>query len=153
MTPARFNTFCKSLPHATYVCQWGGSHVWKIGGKVFAIGSTEAGDQFHVTFKCSPLAFEVLKEQPGCRPAPYLASRGMIWIQRTGPGALDDDGLKEHLRESYRLAGLNLTKARRRELGLDASTEGVQKAPGRKPSAAETGTPGSGRKPSRARRA
>ena len=39
MTPAAFNAFCRTLPATTYVCQWGGSHVWKIGGKVFAIGS------------------------------------------------------------------------------------------------------------------
>lgn len=134
MTPVRFNTFCSSLPHTTYVCQWGGSHVWKIGGKVFAIGSPEGRGVLHVTFKCSPLAFEVLKGEPGCRPAPYLASRGMLWIQRTGPGYLDDAGLKQQLRESYRLVADGLSKAARHELGL------------------ETGTPSEARRPRRAAR-
>ena len=27
----------------TYVVQWGGAHVWKVGGKVFAIGGWERG--------------------------------------------------------------------------------------------------------------
>lgn len=121
MTPARFNAACKAMAHTTYVCQWGGSHVWKIGGKVFAIGSSEAGGAFHVTFKCSALAFEVLKDAPGCRPAPHLASRGMIWIQRTGPGVLDDKALAEHLAASYRLVADGLTRAKRRELGFDAA--------------------------------
>ena len=38
MTYDTFNRFCAALPHATYVVQWGGAHVWKVGGKVFAIG-------------------------------------------------------------------------------------------------------------------
>ncbi len=38
MTFEEFNAFCGSLPATTYVVQWGGSHVWKVGGKVFAIG-------------------------------------------------------------------------------------------------------------------
>ena len=29
------------------------------------------------TFKVSPVSYEILQEQPGLRPAPYLASRGM----------------------------------------------------------------------------
>jgi predicted DNA-binding protein (MmcQ/YjbR family) len=33
-----FNNFCRELPAATYAMQWPNSHVWKVGGKVFAIG-------------------------------------------------------------------------------------------------------------------
>ena len=32
-----FNDYCESLPATTYVVQWGDAHVWKVGGKVFAI--------------------------------------------------------------------------------------------------------------------
>ncbi|MCP5365835.1 MAG: MmcQ/YjbR family DNA-binding protein, partial [Hyphomicrobiales bacterium] len=31
MTDDEFNAFCRSLPATTYVVQWGGSHVWKVG--------------------------------------------------------------------------------------------------------------------------
>ena len=31
MTYEKFNEFCSALPAATYVVQWGGSHVWKVG--------------------------------------------------------------------------------------------------------------------------
>ena len=31
-------TFCAALPATSHVVQWGGSHVWKVGGKLFAIG-------------------------------------------------------------------------------------------------------------------
>jgi len=64
------------------------------------------------------MAYDVLKEQPGLRPAPYLASRGMKWIQRQTSQNMDDDALKDYLRESHRLAALKLTKQARQELGL-----------------------------------
>ena len=38
MTYDEFNAFCRALPATSYVMQWRGSHVWKVGGKVFAIG-------------------------------------------------------------------------------------------------------------------
>jgi predicted DNA-binding protein (MmcQ/YjbR family) len=72
-----------------------------------------------VTFKCSPLSFAVLKEQPGLRPAPYLASRGLSWIQRTDQRSMDDAALKDYLRQSYALAAAGLTKKARRALGVD----------------------------------
>jgi predicted DNA-binding protein (MmcQ/YjbR family) len=93
--------------------------VWKVGGKVFAIAGWNDGEALAVTFKCSPLSFDLLKEQKGLRPAPYLASRGMAWIQRTGPGSMDDAALKDYLRESHRLASLNLPKKTQREHGLN----------------------------------
>jgi len=122
-----YNQYCKSLPHTTYVVQWGGAHVWKIGGKVFAIGGWTDGqggggasDNLSVTFKVSVLAFDILKEQPGLRPAPYLASRGMKWIQRTGSETMNDKDLRDYLAESYRLVSAGLTKKLQRELGLIA---------------------------------
>src|SRR6516162_4109982 len=82
MTYEEYNAFCGGLPATTYVVQWGGSHVWKVGGKVFAIGGWHNGEaEPGITFKVSDIAYEMLKDQPGLRPAPYLASRGMKWIQ------------------------------------------------------------------------
>lgn len=118
MTLDEYNAYCASLPAATHVVQWGGAHVWKVGGKVFAIGGWDDGAELFVTFKCSQMSFDLLKEQPGCRPAPYLASRGMSWIQRFGDDALDDAALKDYLAESHRLAAARLTRRVRREIGL-----------------------------------
>jgi predicted DNA-binding protein (MmcQ/YjbR family) len=115
-----YNRFCKSLPHSWHVVQWGGAHVWKVGGpkgKVFAIGWPEESGML-VTFKVTPLAYDILKDQSGLRPAPYLASRGMTWIQRTSPESMDDAALKDYLRESHRLCAAALPKAKQRELGL-----------------------------------
>lgn len=127
MTLNEYNRFCRSLPATTHVVQWAGAHVWKVGAKVFAIARDNEDDRaLRVTFKCSPLSYDMLRELPGCRPAPYLASRGMLWIQRTSAEALDDRGLKDYLRASYDLVIAGLPKRTRQELGLAATTGDVK---------------------------
>ena len=128
MTLDDYNAFCASLPATTHVVQWGGAHVWKVGGKVFAIAGWSDGEVLAVTFKTSEMAFDILKDQPGCRPAPYLASRGMKWIQRQTGESMDDAALRDYLRESRRLVALGLTKKVRQELGLD-QPEPASRAP------------------------
>jgi predicted DNA-binding protein (MmcQ/YjbR family) len=118
MTRDDYNRFCASLPSTTHVVQWGGADVWKVGGKVFAIGGWDDGGRLFVTFKCSEVAFDILRDQPGLRPAPYLASRGMKWIQRQTGESMDDTALKDYLRESHRLIAVKLPKKIRSELGL-----------------------------------
>ena len=121
MTLDDYNGFCHTLPHASHVVQWEGAHVWKVGGpkgKVFALASMWHGPSLDITFKCSQLTFDLLKHQRGVRPAPYFASRGMLWLQRQTPETLDDDALKDYLRESHRLAAMNLPKRVQRELGF-----------------------------------
>lgn len=113
-----YNRFCASLPHATHVVQWGGAHVWKVGGKVFAIGGWSDSEMLAVTFKCSGAGYDILKEQPGLRPAPYLASRGMKWIQRLTPETMDDDALKDYIRASHTIVASGLSRKLRSELGL-----------------------------------
>jgi predicted DNA-binding protein (MmcQ/YjbR family) len=118
MKPDELNAFCQTLPAATYVMQWGGSHVWKVGGRVFVIGSW--GDKLAgITFKVTPLSFELLKEQPGLRPAPYLASRGMKWIQHYAEPGLSADDLRGYLHQSHTLVAQGLSKKRRAELDLE----------------------------------
>jgi predicted DNA-binding protein (MmcQ/YjbR family) len=117
MTLDEYNEFCRALPATTYVVQWGGSHVWKVGGKVFAIGGLE-GSELAVTFKVSGISFEILKELPGLRPAPYLASRGMLWIQHYAKPGLADDELKDYIRQSHLIVSQGLSKKKQAELGL-----------------------------------
>lgn len=119
MTYDEFNNFCRSLPVTTYIVQWGGSHVWKVGGKVFAIGGWEKSKSPAFTFKVSELNYDVLKNQIGFRPAPYMASRGMRWIQQHETSKGEDDQLKYYLEESHRIVSLGLTKKKQMELGLN----------------------------------
>lgn len=123
MTYEEFNEFCGSLPATSYVMQWGGSHVWKVGGredgKVFAIGGWVDEGKLGFTFKTSAIDYEMLRVWPGLRPAPFLATRGMKWIQHYDEPGLPDAELKEYLQISHRLASMNLTKRRQKELGLN----------------------------------
>ncbi len=116
-----YNSFCRSLPATTHVVQWGGAHVWKVGAKVFAIAGWSKEEQPYITFKCSDMSFEILRQQPGLRPAPYLAPRGGKWIQMNGEPGLDDDAMKDYIAESHRLISLKLTKKLQAELGLNQS--------------------------------
>ncbi len=119
MTRDEFDSYCANLPHVTHVVQWGDASVWKIGGKVFAIGGWSDPRDFAVTFKCSQTSFAVLKDMPGLRPAPYLASRGLTWIQRTDGRTLSDGELADYLRQSYALVSAALPRKARRELGFN----------------------------------
>ena len=112
-----FNSFCAELVATSHVVQWGNADVWKVGGKVFAVcGWADGHDAF--TFKVGEIAFEVLGSEYGIRPAPYLASRGMKWLQVFEPDAMNDETLKEHLLTSYALIASGLSKKKRAELGI-----------------------------------
>ncbi|MEM6939519.1 MAG: MmcQ/YjbR family DNA-binding protein [Pseudomonadota bacterium] len=117
MTRDDLNAFCAALPQTTHVVQWGNADVYKVGGKVFAvIGMGDSGSS--VTFKASDLAFEILSDSPGLRPAPYMASRGLKWIQHYAEPGLTDESLRDHIRASYDMVVAGLTGKKRRELGL-----------------------------------
>ena len=103
-----FNQYCEKLPATTYVMQWGGSHVWKVGGKVFAIGGWDKEKGEAYSFKT-----------PGYRPAPYLASCGFKWIQLYTVTEQNKNHLKNHLEDSHRLVSLGLSKKKQKELGLN----------------------------------
>ena len=93
MTYEGFNAFCRALPATTYVVQWGGSHVWKVGGKVFAIGGWRI-DEPSFTFKVSDIAYEMLKER--------LASRALSGIARDEM----DPAFRKARTVRWRVAGL-----------------------------------------------
>jgi predicted DNA-binding protein (MmcQ/YjbR family) len=75
----------------------------------------------------------MLKEQPGLRPAPYLASRGMKWIQHFAKPGLPDKALRDYIRQSHAIVSQGLSKKRRVALGLTTGTgdrRGVAGSPG-----------------------
>lgn len=119
MTYDDYNHFCRKLPATSYVLQWGDCHVWKVGGKVFAIGGREKAEQPAFTFKTSALNFEVLQDEKGFRPAPYMASRGLKWIQQYKTNKNTDEQLQYYIKESHRLVSLGLSKKKQKELGLN----------------------------------
>ena len=112
MKLAAFNAFCANLPATTHVVQWGGAHVWKVGGKVFVIGQVQDGN-LACSFRVSDIAFEVLRDAPGLRPAPYLASRGLKWIQNFGKPVIKDKDLRKYIVMSHKIIAQGLSKKKR----------------------------------------
>jgi predicted DNA-binding protein (MmcQ/YjbR family) len=92
-----------------------------VGGKVFAIGSQHGTDKPAFSFKTSDHNFALLSDQSGYRPAPYLASRGLKWIQIYDTSCATSEEIKYYLAESHRIVALGLTKKLRKQLGLGNS--------------------------------
>ena len=113
MTPDAIEAHCLSLPGATVSIQWGGTHVFKVGGKIFAM--TE-GEVWGLAFKASDMTFELLCEQELARPAPYL--QRAKWLQLTRPDALSDVEVRAYLTVAHAIVAAKLTRKARTGLGL-----------------------------------
>jgi predicted DNA-binding protein (MmcQ/YjbR family) len=107
---------CLSFPHCTEHVQWGNNLVFKIAGKMFAVGALEPSDHW-LSFKCTPEQFAELIEAPGIVPAPYMARA--YWVALETPDALPRRELQERLRTAYDLVIEKLPKKLRD--GLDAA--------------------------------
>lgn len=117
MRPRTFEAHCLRLPAATKVVQWEGTSVFKVGGKMFALGGgfvERLGGGF--MFKTSNMAYQLLIEQGLARPAPYLARAK--WVQLVGNDALPDAELKAYLNQAHALIAAKLTRKSRKALGL-----------------------------------
>ena len=117
MSPEAFEAHCLGLPGATFVNQWGGTHVFKVGGKIFALaGGLVDRRASGYMFKASDMAYELLIEAGLARPAPYLARAK--WVQLADNDILPDAELGAYLDQAHGLVAAKLTRAVRRELGL-----------------------------------
>ena len=112
MTREEVAACAMALPAATHVVQWGGSDVYKVGGKVFAICGLRGG----VSFKVSEIGFEVLTDAGGpARQAPYLAKGHWVIVDLEDADGEDMGGWLE---TAHALITAKLTKKSRAELGL-----------------------------------
>src|SRR5690606_16904157 len=103
----------KALPAAAMDVQWGGENVYKVGGRMFAVLGSHGG----CSFKVSDIAFEAMIEAGIGRPAPYLARAK--WVRLDDLSAQDPAEVADWLRTAHALVAAKLTRAKRRELGLD----------------------------------
>jgi len=115
MTPQAFDKACLALPGAPRSIQWGDDHVFKVGGKMFAVRGAGVG-QGGVSFKASDVAFEVLTDSGRAAPAPYLARAK--WVHFADLSALDTDEVADWVKTAHGLIADKLTKKARAELGL-----------------------------------
>jgi predicted DNA-binding protein (MmcQ/YjbR family) len=116
MRYAEIEKFCLSLKATSMVVQWGDSHVYKVGGKVFAILCPESARPRHITFKVSEESFHILTEDPDIIQAPYCAK--MKWVSLQRLDALTTKELKAYLARAHAIIASGLPKKKRLELGL-----------------------------------
>jgi len=112
VTPQALEAAALALPGATLSVQWGADRVFKVGGRMFAVESSDGG----LSFKATDIAYEALVESGAARPAPYLARAR--WVRFDDLAALDADEVTAWLATAHTLVAAKLTRAQRRELGL-----------------------------------
>lgn len=111
MTREQIEAVAMGLPATTKIVQWGGSDVYKVGGKVFAICGLRGG----LSFKVSEIGFVALTEGGPARQAPYLHKGSWVIVDLD---AADDADIADWLTTAHTLIAAKLTKAAKRELGL-----------------------------------
>lgn len=112
MTREEVEACALALPAATKVVQWGGSDVYKVGGKVFAVCGLQGG----LAFKVSEIGFVVLTEDGGpARQAPYFAKGQWVLVDLED---LDPEAASGWIATAHSLIAAKLTRAVRAELGL-----------------------------------
>ena len=111
MTREEVEAMALSLAATTKVVQWGESDVYKVGGKVFALCGGGG-----LSFKVSPIGFEVLTTDGLGSQAPYFAKGHWVNMPLS---AVNRAEAADWLATSYRLAAGALTKKARAELGIE----------------------------------
>jgi predicted DNA-binding protein (MmcQ/YjbR family) len=116
MTPKALEKFAMSLPGTTRVVQWGGNHVFKVGGKMFAIIGPPENRMRGLLFKAGEASYAILTKQKGIEPAPYLARAK--WVRLEKLSALTDKELKAYVTRAHAMIAAALPKKTRASLGI-----------------------------------
>jgi predicted DNA-binding protein (MmcQ/YjbR family) len=101
---------CRAFPGVTEDVKWGNDLCFCVGGKMFA--AMDLNPPHGIGFKCTTEDFGQLVEQPGIRPAPYLARA--MWVQEDVLGhALGRRDFKRLLKTAYDLVVAKLPQSKR----------------------------------------
>jgi predicted DNA-binding protein (MmcQ/YjbR family) len=116
MTYKEIHLFLAKLPGAALSVQWGDDHVYKVGGKMFAVLRPPGGKGRTLSFKATDESFEILTRLEGIIPAPYLARAKWVYLDK--PQRLPVKDLKAYLTRAHALVAAALPKKKQHELGL-----------------------------------
>lgn len=105
------------LKGATLSIQWGDDHVYKVGGKMFAVMRAPDAKQQSISFKAGDDSFRILTEEEGIIPAPYL--QRAKWVQLDRLTRMKPAELKAYLSRAHAIVAAGLTKKARAALGID----------------------------------
>lgn len=121
MRYADVEAHCLALPGVTLEHPFGDSHVFKVGGKMFALISMVGGKPAGLWFKVGATSATILTQIPGIQPCPYLARAH--WVAMDGLKRLKARELREYLSRAHALVAGNLSKKKRAELGIPESAQ------------------------------
>ena len=117
MTFKDLHAYLAKLPKATLSVQWGNDHVYKVGGKMFAVlGGPPNGKERTLSFKAAEESFEILTRLEGIIPAPYLARAK--WVHLDKAQRLPAKELKAYLARAHAIVAGGLPKKTQKEMGL-----------------------------------
>jgi predicted DNA-binding protein (MmcQ/YjbR family) len=113
MDSGELKTRCLGLPGASEEFPFGDEvSVFKVGGKMFALCSLDAGPPLRLSVKCDPeLAAQLRSAYPAIRPGYHLNKRH--WNTLTLDGSLPDELVTDLLGDSYDRVVASLPRARR----------------------------------------
>ena len=113
LTARRLRERCLGLPGASEEFPFGDEvSVFKVGGKMFALCSLDAGPPVQLSVKCDPeLAVQLRSAYPAIGPGYHLNKRH--WNTITLDGSVPDQMVTDLLGDSYDLVVASLPKARR----------------------------------------
>lgn len=114
MTYAELDRLLCSWPGVTVEIKWGKDRVWMVGGKMFAVALDGTGELGTLAFKVPEEEFLALTEQPGIRPAPYLARAR--WVQLERAAVWSEGQLRAWLIGAYALVRAKLPRKHREAL-------------------------------------
>jgi predicted DNA-binding protein (MmcQ/YjbR family) len=124
MYRSHFEDFVTLLPAARIVRQWRDDSVGYVGERVFALLDRDPGE---IWLKVSDLAYPILVEQPGIRPAPYFARAK--WVAISAESGFTNEELGAYIVEAHRLVAARLTRKARVALGLETITPEAPRTP------------------------
>jgi len=112
--------YCATLSGATRDIKWGADEVYSVGGKMFAVFCVERGKAKSASFKCDPVRFLELTDQPGIVPAPYLARAH--WVQLQDAKALPHAAARELVARSRALVFAKLPRKMQASISEEPQT-------------------------------
>ena len=106
---------CRSLPSVTEDIKWEHDLVFSIGDKMFCVVGMDQSPT-SASFKVTDEEFDELSNNPGFKPAPYVAKYKWILIEDINTMKLT--AWKKYLTQSYELVKDKLSNKLKKQLGL-----------------------------------
>ncbi|OGB25120.1 MAG: hypothetical protein A3I66_23120 [Burkholderiales bacterium RIFCSPLOWO2_02_FULL_57_36] len=114
MNYVRLVSYCKTLPHAVSEKKWKNTLVFSVHKKMFALFLLDERDKpTELWCKVDDELFLSYTDQPGIRPAPYLARAKWVAMESN---AMTDAMAREVLKRAREIIFMNLPKRIQNEL-------------------------------------